>query len=414
MERALLASDPFHETLLVLLKHRPWVVFLLPFWSLGGRAAFVGRVLTAARAFPLDEKLLPSRPGTVEALKRVKESGTTLVLVSATMEPLARKIADHLGVFAQVTDRAPGRADYFPPSGNEQGKWFLIVKALRLHQWAKNALLFVPLVLAHRVLDWDKWMIGVAAFFSFSFCASSVYVLNDLLDLDSDRRHPQKRNRPFAAGTLPVTLGLAVIPVLLGAAFCVSLSLVSKSFTIVLLAYLVTTTLYSSWFNRQPITDILVLAGLYALRLVAGGVAVRVVVSPWLLGFSMFFFLSLAYLKRYVELVNLRESGKIHRNRAGYEQGDLQMLLAHGAACGYLSVLVFALYINSADVTRLYPRPAVLWGICPLLLYWISRVWFIAHRGAMAYDPVVFALKDKVSLALVALSLTLLAVGSML
>lgn len=278
----------------------------------------------------------------------------------------------------------------------------LLRKAVRVHQWSKNALVFLPMLLAHRIFHPGSWLAGVIAFFAFSFCASSVYLFNDLMDLESDRRHPEKRHRPFASGKLPVALARWLIPLLIAAAFTAGLALLPFRFSLLLGLYLAMTTFYSLALNREPIVDILVLAGFYTLRILAGGAATESGVSPWLLGFSTFFFVSLAFLKRCVELERLRGVRGVAKNRAGYEYSDLQMLMPAGLACGYLSVLVLALYINSATVVREYRHPNVLWGICPLLLYWVSRVWFAAHRGRISTDPVVYALRDRVSLMLVA------------
>ena len=277
------------------------------------------------------------------------------------------------------------------------------LKALRLHQWLKNVLVFVPLLAAHLVLDPVAVMQAVAAFLIFGMCASSVYVLNDLLDLGADRRHPRKRKRPFASGRLPITAGLMVAPVLMIAAFTAAYALAPR-FALVLLGYYILTLAYSLRLKQIAMLDVLVLAALYTVRIVAGTAAIDVGFSFWLLAFSMFLFLSLALVKRYTELGVQRRAGNDTVHGRGYATSDYELLASLGGASGYLSVLVLALYINSTASAELYHRQQVLWLLCPLLLYWVSRVWIIAHRGAMHDDPVLFAARDKVSLMLMVLA----------
>jgi 4-hydroxybenzoate polyprenyltransferase len=286
---------------------------------------------------------------------------------------------------------------------------------LRVHQWAKNALLFVPLLLAHQVTDSTRVFNVLLAFIAFSLAASAVYIVNDLLDLESDRQHPYKRLRPLAAGLVPIPAALAVAPLLLVASVVVSIVFLPALFSGILLIYLGTTTAYSFVLKRIAILDVLVLAGLYTLRVLAGAVAAEVPPSPWFLAFSMFFFLSLAFVKRYSELQVTKDNGEGQRYQPGraYFGGDIDFFRSVGPASGYLAVAVFALYINSPEVHLLYQRPAVLWLIGPLLLYWITRVWFLAQRGLMHSDPVVFALTDRASYVLAGLVLILLIVGSL-
>jgi 4-hydroxybenzoate polyprenyltransferase/phosphoserine phosphatase len=272
----------------------------------------------------------------------------------------------------------------------------LWVKAMRLHQWLKNLLVFLPLLASHRVFDSHAVLLSVLAFAAFGLCASGVYLLNDLLDLEADRGHPRKRLRPFAAGTLPLTAGLVAAPLLTLAAFALAL-FVGPRFALVLIGYYALTLAYSFGIKRIAMLDMVVLAGLYTVRIVAGTVAIQAALSFWLLAFSMFLFLSLAMVKRYTELSLLLGQGRERTGGRGYQVDDLQLIQSLGAASGYLAVLVLALYINSTASEVLYRHQQVLWLLCPLLLYWISRVWLIAHRGAMHDDPVVFALTDSVS-----------------
>jgi 4-hydroxybenzoate polyprenyltransferase len=238
---------------------------------------------------------------------------------------------------------------------------------------------------------------------AFSLCASGVYVANDLLDLAADRRHPRKSRRPFAAGTLPLAAGLAAAPALTLAAFAVALC-VSTAFAAVLGLYFLLTLAYSLSLKRVVMLDVVVLAALYTLRIVAGGVATLTPLSFWLLAFSMFLFLSLAMLKRYTELRQVEQVGGTSASGRGYSVDDLPLIQSLGGASGYLAVLVLALYINNAPNESLYRHPMALWLLCPLLLYWVSRAWVIAHRRGMHDDPLVFAARDGVSWTVLALA----------
>jgi 4-hydroxybenzoate polyprenyltransferase/phosphoserine phosphatase len=272
----------------------------------------------------------------------------------------------------------------------------LLRRALRVHQWAKNILVFVPLLGAHRT-QVGPVLQAVAAFVSFSLCASSVYLLNDLIDLPHDRLHATKRRRPFAAGTLDLRLG----PLLCAACLLLSAGIalvLPWHFLLLLGGYFVATLAYSLGLKRQMIVDVMVLAGLYTLRIFAGGAATHTPVSPWLLAFSLFLFFCLAVVKRQTELAQLQRAGRTTAGGRGYVVEDLGMLQALSAASGMASVLVMALYVNSGDVLPLYHTPEALWALCPILLFWISRVLMLSHRGQMPDDPVVFALRDPVSL----------------
>jgi 4-hydroxybenzoate polyprenyltransferase len=274
--------------------------------------------------------------------------------------------------------------------------------ALRAHQWVKNLLLFVPVLLDHKIFDPLVLPKAIVAFAAFCFAASGAYVLNDLLDVDADRRHRTKRNRPFAAEVLSRPFGFAMVPLLFTTAAVCSLWLPSK-FVILLAAYVVLTTAYSIYLKRIAVLDVLLLAGLYTLRVLAGVAASHVRFSTWLLAFSMFLFLSLAFLKRYAELSELQGGATAALERRGYLRGDREWLGSMGGASGYLAVLVLALYINSEQVMALYRTPLLLWLICPLLLFWISRMWLLAHRGRIDQDPIVATVRDPVSYAIGAL-----------
>jgi 4-hydroxybenzoate polyprenyltransferase len=274
-----------------------------------------------------------------------------------------------------------------------------ILHALRPYQWAKNLLLAVPLLAAHRVGDVGALAAVLLGLVSFSFCASSMYVLNDLLDLDSDRTHPRKSTRPFASGELSVASGLALSPALLAVGVAISFTLPMR-FQVALAAYCALALAYCFVLKRFPLLDALALTGLYVLRIIAGAGAATVPLSFWMLLFSVFLFLSLAFVKRYAELEALRRQQRLQSLSRGYSIEDLPILLIFGTAAGYLSVLVLAFYINSPEIQALYHHPKAVWMLCVLVLYWISRVWMTAHHGGMHDDPLLFALGDRVSLGL--------------
>ncbi len=280
-------------------------------------------------------------------------------------------------------------------------------QALRVHQWLKNLLMFLPLLTAHLLLEPTALARTSVAFLAFSVCASSVYLLNDLLDLNADRQHPRKRLRPFAAGTLPLRHGWIAIPLLLLIAFGMALAL-SYWFCLALLAYYLMTLLYSFWIKPIVMLDVVILAALYTMRIIAGAAATVIPVSSWLLAFSMFLFFSLALLKRYTELLIVKNSGLDKNVDRGYTVNDLPLIQSLGSASGYLSVLVLALYINSTASEALYRHPQVLWLLCPLLLYWISRAWAIVHRGGMHEDPVIFAATDPTSYTVLGLAVLII------
>ncbi len=275
--------------------------------------------------------------------------------------------------------------------------------AIRPHQAAKNLLLFVALVFAHQLGDPHRLWGTFLGFLAFSLCASSAYLLNDLVDLEADRAHPVKRNRPLASGRLSPTLASAVSAALAVAALLAALS-VSLHFLGAVLVYLAATLAYSFRLKRLLLVDVLVLAGLYAWRVMAGAVASDVALSPWMIQFSIFIFLSIALAKRCAELRRLKLAGLLSTpNTRAYATGDYDQLSLFGTAAGYLAVLVLALYLNSPDVRALYARPWWLWCVCPLLIYWVSRLWILVSRGQMNEDPVLFALHDRASYAVGAL-----------
>jgi 4-hydroxybenzoate polyprenyltransferase len=282
--------------------------------------------------------------------------------------------------------------DAAPPMSILRALW----KELRVHQWSKNALVVMPVLLAPGIPQLGILARALIAALCVSLCASAGYILNDLLDLEADRAHPTKKHRPFASGALPVKLGPPIFFALLAAAFLLANYKLPGKFSLMLAIYFVGTVSYSLYFKRRLLLDVLVLAGLYTHRILAGGIATQVPISAWLLAFSMFLFLSLAFAKRYVELAGLKTDGKI-MNR-DYYRADGQMVASLGGASGYLAALVFSLYVENVAHLELFREPRLLWLAVPILLYWISRIWIVTGRGQMPDDPVKFALRDRVSL----------------
>lgn len=425
LDGTLVKSNLLIETLVGALKHQPYLVFALPFWLARGRAAFKHEL---AQRCDVDVALLPYDEKVLADLRRARLDGRPLFLATAADEMLARRIATHLALFdgvvasdghANLKGEAKARAlverfgekgfDYIgndrhdipvwarsrePIKVEPRGEGFAgAVAALRVHQWAKNLLLLVPLLTSHRLLNGESLAEALLAFVSFSLVASAVYVANDMLDLEDDRRHPSKRKRAIASGDLPIETALLLVPLLLLAGAATS-ALLPWRFGALLGVYVVANVAYSLWLKRVALLDVFVLAGLYTLRILAGAAAIGVPVSHWLLAFSLFAFLSLAFVKRFVEVANVAAREETAVGGRGYLAQDGALLGMLGTAAGYLSVLVFALYITSREVVVLYRSPAILWFAVPLLLYWISRVWLLAYRGRLHEDPVLFALRD--------------------
>lgn len=271
-----------------------------------------------------------------------------------------------------------------------------ILKALRPHQWTKNVLVFVPLLTAHAWQDPLNITKAAVAFLAFCAMASATYLINDMLDIQSDRHHPEKRNRPFASGTLPIGTGLMLVPLFFAMGLVLGWLLGLPFFTVVLI-YFFTSQLYSVYLKSLPLLDVTALAGLFTLRVFSGAYAIGVPLSHWLLAFSMFLFFSLAFVKRYAELHNLRSRGGQVTLGRGYSVDDIDQLALFGVISGFMSVLVLALYLSSPEVEVLYRKPEILWLLCPVFLLWINWIWMAAKRGNMHEDPILFAFKDPAS-----------------
>ena len=458
LDGTLVKSDTLSDSLCILAQQGPWRLVQALFWLRRGRAHCKARL---AKELLPDPAHLPYNAELMLYLRQQAAAGRTLVLATGADRRIAEAVAQHLGIFAQVlaSDGAtnltgkeklrrleehfgPGGFDYIGnshtdlpllraaatahlanPARGLRRRWLALrkqnapaapeeapqifldraprtrtwLRMLRVHQWAKNALLFLPLLLAHK-LRGPAFAHELTAFFCFCALASATYILNDLLDMEADRQHPRKRKRPLAAGAVRVPAGAALALLLaLGAAWT-SLRVLPHSFTLWLGIYTVSTLAYSLRLKRRVLIDVLLLSALYTLRILAGAAAVRVPVSPWMAAFSIFFFFSLALVKRFSELENLRLRGAIPANGRGYRVQDLEQLRSFGTASAYASILIFALYINNPDVGQLYRHPHRLWLMTPVLLWWLSRIWLKASRAELEEDPVVFALTDRASL----------------
>jgi 4-hydroxybenzoate polyprenyltransferase len=453
LDGTLLRSDLLFESAMAFV-HRQPLHWLKPLGWLCHGKAFLKQQL--ADATHIDVTLLPYNPDVLALIETQRKEGRKIILATASHHSLAIRIAEHLNVFddvlatrldcnlsgahkrdllvtlfgergfdyvgnalddmpiwrsaerAYVVDPLPGVelatrsldnvVQVLRSGATSLRDWY---KAFRIHQWAKNALIFVPLLAAHQIGNPLLLWHGLLAFVFFGLCASGVYILNDLLDLEDDRRHPSKRLRPFASGHLSIKSGLAVFPCLLLASFLGAWCWLPWQFVAVLAAYYGLTLVYSLVLKRIMALDVIALALLYTLRIIAGGAAFELELTVWMLAFSMFIFLSLALVKRYAEL-QLALCNGITGKTGGrdYYPADLAMLSSLGAASGYLAVMVLALYIHDSTTVVLYSHPQLIWLACPLLLFWITRIWMLTHRGRMNQDPVVFALRDRLSLGM--------------
>ncbi len=470
LDGTLLRSDVLQESFWSALARHWWTpLAAVRALAAGGRPGLKRRL---AELGPVRPSRLPYDEGVLALVQRWRAEGGRTALVTAADAALARQVATHVDLFDEVHGSTPGRnlkgtvkaaflAERFGPQGYVyvgdapadmpvwQGAAEAVtvtpsprlrarveaamaasggravthlpseapgpatwLRALRPHQWAKNLLVFLPMLAAHQL---DAITLGQSAlaFVAFSLIASAIYLLNDLLDLDADRAHPRKRARPFASGALSLAQGGLAAPVLLLAGLGCA-ALLGLEFLAVMLGYVIVTSAYSLSLKRRLVVDICVLAGLYTLRIFAGGAATGIPLSVWLLAFSIFLFFSLAAVKRQAELVDGAASGRSAAPGRGYQIEDLPIVAGMAIAAGYVSVLVMALYLTSPEVKALYAAPELLWGICLVLLYWISRVVMLTHRGRMHDDPVVFALRDPVSRLCVALVAGFAVVGTLL
>lgn len=448
LDGTLLATDCLWESFVQGLKKNPFIVFLVPFWLLKGKANLKNEL---AQFADFDVAPLPENPQFINWLATQVVLERDLYLVSASDQTLVSAIGDNFGIFKESIGSREGlnlrginKADYlverfgeggFDYAGNDfsdvyiweksktaimvhppkrllekvpEGKRLVIMedrlslpraflKAIRPHQWMKNLLIFVPLLTAHVWHQPQSWVSALLAFISFSCCASAVYLINDLADLRSDRLHNTKRNRPFASGALPLYYGLIGSGFLLVFSFLIMVFANYQSGVPVLAVYFLATCLYSFWLKQVAGVDIIFLAGLYTIRLALGAAVVEVEISEWLLAFSLFFFLSLALAKRFSELYNIKEENRSKVAGRGYYLADLNLMAMLGSSSGYLSILVLALYVSGESVSQLYHHPRWILLICPIMLVWVTRLWLVTHRGSMDEDPIHFAVKDAFS-----------------
>jgi len=403
LEHALLRCDLALESVLRLFKQHPWRAFVLLVQLVSNRGRVV-RLLEQNRELALLH--LPFNSQVMELITAERAKGRHIVLVSAHYRDFARHVAEHLQMFDRIakpddltTEFGASGYEYVDDAPAGRSRTVAWISALRIHQWAKNLLLFVPLLASHQAMRAESLGRVALAFLLFGMCASSVYLLNDLIDVRNDRSHPRKRLRPIASGEISSNAAFSIALPLLLVTFLLAWLLLPPAFSVALGAYWVTTAGYSAVLKRVMMLDVVVLALLYTLRIIAGTCAFEGNLTFWLLGFSMFIFVSLAFAKRYGELLETRSAGAIEGPRGrGYVPGDLQMIASLGAASGYIAVMVLALYIQEPGTSALYRHPQLIWFACPLLLFWIGRTWMLTHRGQMHEDPVVFAITDRVSL----------------
>jgi 4-hydroxybenzoate polyprenyltransferase/phosphoserine phosphatase len=463
LDGTLVKSDTLVDSTLVLARQHPALLLKLPGWLMQGKAALKRHITDAVE---LDVVHLPYNRELLQYIEQQHATGRPIYLATAANKALAQRVADHLGLFTGVlaSDATTNLAgsnklrafqerfgDNFSYIGNAMPDLPLLqscqepmvanpttglrsalraariapvrtfservspikawTKALRLHQWAKNILIFLPLLLSH---TWVPGLFAGAflAFVSFGLCASATYIVNDLLDLEADRQHPRKRRRPFASGDLSALSGVGVIGLFLVGSLALALAVphviawFSPSlglgqpykFLEWLGVYVVSTLAYSLRLKRAVMVDVILLSGLYTIRILAGSAATGVEVSTWLAGFSIFFFLSLAFVKRFSELESLRERGGVSASGRGYHVTDIEQLRSFGSASAYASVVVLTLYISNLDAAQLYHHTNRLWLLVPVLLLWLSRLWLLASRGELDEDPVVYAITDRRSL----------------
>lgn len=445
LDGTLTPTDTLLESLVRLLKRSPWSVLRLPLWLMRGRAGFKEAI---ASRVTLDAENIPYCTPLLEYLRAEKSRGREIVLATAAHHTTAQGVARHLGIFdkvlsthggnnlkgraklqaiqaqvgeafvyagdcnadlpiwqqaqaailvgvahrtaAQVRREVPIEREY-PKQARSMAVW---LRALRVHQWIKNLLLFVPLLTTFEFTRMDKLASMALAFAAFSLAASATYIVNDLWDLESDRAHPRKRLRPFASGALPILQGLLVAGIALVSALGLA-SVVSQGFLGMLVTYLVLTSFYSWVIKEYVLMDVLMLSLLYTIRILAGSVAIGAITSSWLLAFSAFIFLSLALVKRCAELVSLKDAGAGATRGRDYRVSDLVVLWPLGVGAALCAVVVFGLFISAPETQARYATPQMLWFVAIGLVYWMARLWIKTSRGEMHDDPVVYALKNR-------------------
>ena len=451
LDRTLIKADLLEEAIFLYLKKRPWGAYMLATALLKSRANLKNFLVSNV---DIKVDLLPYNSKVIDRIRLAREAGHTIVLASASPVRFVQAVADYLGIFDRViatennnlkglhklealkTSYPGAEISYIGDSNSDIPLWKDLGKALmvnpsrltrkrvefakipidmiddsqhltlklirrsfRYHQWAKNFLLFLPLFLAH-AYQIDLWKITLLAFISFSFTASSIYILNDLFDLEADRKHPKKRERPFASGALSISQGVILYGITSSIALLMAV-LINPGFLICLLIYFIANLAYTLRLKQVHSLDIIMLAGMYTIRIMAGSETTGIEVSQWLLGFSTFLFFGLAALKRFVE-VSALAPGQRAAGR-GYFAEDKVPLAALGGASSLMACLVLALYFNSPAVYQLYQKPDVLWLILPIHMYWVSSIWILASRGQIDDDPVLHTIKSRTTYVLAAI-----------
>jgi 4-hydroxybenzoate polyprenyltransferase/phosphoserine phosphatase len=450
LDGTIVHTDMLHENIFSLLAAKPLEILKIPYYLFKGKAYLKKKLALESQ---LDVTNLPYNYELLDWIKDQKNKGSNVVLCTGSDIIDAKKISDFLGIFDDVI-ASDGKLNLvgknkanilveqygsknFHYAGNSRKDihiWKesdhaivinsskkllntvkkickvtftipkrkihpkIIIKAMRVHQWLKNLLLFAPFIAAHQINNFESWVSVTIGFVSFSLCASAIYLLNDLTDLSNDRSHPRKKERPFASGKLPFYYGVLLIPLLLVSSFAIAIIFSNSEFTIWLFLYLLLTTLYTFIIKPIVFLDVIVLAMLFTIRIIAGSATLLLPLSPWILAFSIFLFVSLAIIKRYAELeIQIIKNISQIKGR-GYYTSDASLIQSIGLASGFCSILVFVLYLNSPEVMALYNSPEIIWLCIPILIYWQSWMWLSAHRGEMHDDPIIFAIKDKHSL----------------
>lgn len=459
LDGTLIKSDVLFEAIILLIKKNIFFIFAMLYWFIKAGKPYFKRQI-ALRVQP-DPRYLPYNQSLLSYLHKQRDQGRKLVLATAADEILAKKVAAHLGIFSEIVasdgkqslageKKAKALCDKYGVKGFDYAGdsyvdlpvWkaanaIIIVtnshlllhaanrigpiafhcagnltlqqvwlSALRSYQWTKNLLVFLPLLISYQINKFTIIHVSLA-FICFCAAASAIYLINDLLDLEEDRSHPNKPQRPLASGDLWIKLCCLLIPILLSFSFGVAIVLPTL-FKKILLSYVLLTIFYSLYFKHLLAADVIILALLYTIRVIAGGTAAYIPISVWLLAWVFFLFLSLALMKRVSILVLSQQNSSELRL---YQPADLESLASAGITSGYLTVLIFALYSNSHAILVLHRHPGWLWLSCPLLLYWLQRAWLLARRGELAFDPVLFALRDKISYIIAGLLLTILVIS---
>jgi 4-hydroxybenzoate polyprenyltransferase len=470
LDGTVVRTDLLFESIAAILRHRPYLLLRMPMWLMRGKAFLKMQLAARSR---VNVALLPYNSKVIDWLQKEKLACRELVLATAANEVLAYAINSHLALFGQVIAssaesnvkgrtkllairskvgpefdyvgdspadepifRASRRAILITSAGQKQ-EWnslttvekrriqlgekrefiFSLIKQLRLHQWVKNVLIFLPILSAHELGRTDLLVKATICFFAFSLTASSVYVLNDIVDIEADRSHPKKRYRPIASGAFPLVLGLVLVPLLLALGLSAAF-FVSFECGVVTAFYFLLTSLYTFLVKKLVLYDVFTLAFLYTIRLFAGQAAYRIQLSTWLVSCCFFLFLSLAFCKRVSELAVPTESQAVGQNpelvsRRSYRVTDLTIILCFGVMSGLIASLITVLYVESDNVIRLYHHPRLLWLLCPLVLQWVARTWMLGYRGLIVEDPVLFSLKERGTWITAALGIILLIAASL-